>query len=134
VNRFYRSGLPPTLLLLLSCIPVLCQEKPQNPSFLAMSDVSAVKVTISDPAQSIQSAISGTTENPSTIVLSGVASTARIADPNERVVFNGRVMRMEDFVAAVSSSSAVAQHPRSPEKRNHEKAQPVRQSQPSDLK
>jgi hypothetical protein len=40
-------------------------------------------------------------KNTDTIVLSGVATTARIADPNEPVVFNGYVMRMSDFVAAV---------------------------------
>jgi len=131
VNRFYRSGLLPVLLLSSAC--ALCQQAVQAAGFLAMSDVSTVKVTIPDPAQNTQQTNSGTAGITSTIVLSGVASTARIADPNERVVFNGRVMRMEDFVAAVSSSSAVVQHPRNPEKHNHEKAQPVRQSQPSDL-
>lgn len=60
-----------------------------------------------------------------TVVLSGVVTTARIADPNERVVFNGHVMRMADFVAAVSSSNEAAQRLRTPEKRNREKDQPT---------
>ena len=63
-----------------------------------------------------------------TIVVSGISTTARIADPNEKVVFNGRVMRMADFVAAVSSSSASVQRLHSPEKHSHEKVQPVQQS------
>jgi hypothetical protein len=66
-----------------------------------------------------------------TIVLSGVAITARIADPNEPVVFNGYVMRMSDFVAAVSSNSEAVQHLRNPETRSREKDQPVPPSKPS---
>ena len=66
-----------------------------------------------------------------TIVLSGVATTARIADPNEPVVFSGYVMRMSDFVAAVSSNSEAVQHLRTPETRSREKDQPVPPSKPS---
>src|SRR5438309_1616170 len=47
--------------------------------------------------------------NEQTIVLSGTATTARIADPAEQVVVNGQVMKMSDFVAAVSSSTAAVQ-------------------------
>jgi len=65
-----------------------------------------------------------------TVVMSGVATTARIADPNEQVVFNGRVMRMADFVAAVSSSTEAVPRPHNPEKRNREKDQPIPQSKP----
>ena len=52
------------------------------------------------------------------VVLSGIATTARIADPNERVVFNGQVMRMADFVAEVSSNNEAAQRLRNLEKQN----------------
>lgn len=65
------------------------------------------------------------------VVFSGVATTARIADPNERVVFSGRVMRMADFVAAVSASSEAVQHLCTLEKQNREKAQPVPPLKPS---
>jgi hypothetical protein len=63
-------------------------------------------------------------------VYTGVASSARIADPNEPVVFSGRVMKMADFVAAVSSSSEAIQHLRSQEKRSRETAPPTPPSQP----
>lgn len=67
-----------------------------------------------------------------TITLSGIATTARIADPNERVLFSGHVMRMEDFVAAVSSSSAEVPRPRIPVTHNRETDQPIPQSLPKD--
>lgn len=69
-------------------------------------------------------------KNNDVVVLTGVATTARIADPNEPVVFNGRVMRMADFVAAVSSSNGAVQRLHNPEKQNHEKDQPVPPSKP----
>jgi hypothetical protein len=70
-------------------------------------------------------------KNADVVVFSGVATTARVADPNERVVFNGRVMRMADFVAAVSSSSGAVQHLRTPEKHNRETERPTPPSKPS---
>ena len=73
---------------------------------------------------------SETAEQPGIVVLSGVATSAHIADPNERVVFSGRVMRMADFVAAVSSSTEAVPHPRNPEKRNREKDPPTPPSKP----
>ena len=69
-------------------------------------------------------------EPQKTVILSGVATTARIADPNEPVVFNGHVMRMSDFVAAVSSSTEAVQRLRTPEKHSHEIEQPVPPSKP----
>lgn len=66
------------------------------------------------------------------VVLTGTASTAHIADPNERVVFNGRVMRMADFVAAVSSSNEAIQRLRTQEMRSREKDLPTPPSPPSD--
>jgi hypothetical protein len=65
------------------------------------------------------------------VVLSGVAKTAKIADPNDRVVFNGFVMRVADFVAAVSSSSEALQRLRTPETHNHESHQPTPPLKPS---
>lgn len=64
------------------------------------------------------------------VVLSGTASAARIADPNERVVFSGYVMRLADFVEAVSSNTAEIQRLRNQEMHNHEKAQPVPPAKP----
>ena len=72
-----------------------------------------------------------TPKSEDVVVLSGVATTARIADPNERVVFNGHVMRMADFVAAVSSSSGAVQRLHTPEKRNRETDQPTPPLKPS---
>jgi hypothetical protein len=69
--------------------------------------------------------------NEERVVLSGIATTAHIADPNERVVFNGRVMKMADYVAAVSSSSEAVQRLRNLEKQNREKDQPTPPSKPS---
>jgi|SRR5580704_3334977 hypothetical protein len=65
-----------------------------------------------------------------TVVFSGVSTKAHIADPNERVAFNGQVMRMADFVAAVSSGNEAVQRLRNPEKHNREKDQPTQPSQP----
>jgi hypothetical protein len=72
-----------------------------------------------------------TQKNGDVVVLSGVAKTARVADPNDRVVFNGFVMRMADFVAAVSSNSEALQHLRTPETHNHETNQPTVPLKPS---
>jgi hypothetical protein len=66
-----------------------------------------------------------TVKGTDTIILSGTAKTARIADPNERVVFSGRVMRMADFVAAVSSSTEGVQRLRNQEMHNRETGQPA---------
>ncbi len=96
--------------------PAAAQQHPAQ----KQTDKTTDKTEVSDNANSSD-----------TIVLSGVATTARIADPNEPVVFNGLVMRMADFVAVVSASSEAAQHPRTPEKRNREKDQPTPPSPPS---
>ncbi len=69
------------------------------------------------------------TSATSTVVLSGVATTARIADPNERVVFSGFVMRMADFVAVTSLSNAAEQHLRNQEMHNRETTPPTAPSQ-----
>ncbi|MGA2987033.1 MAG: hypothetical protein ABSG32_24810 [Terriglobia bacterium] len=74
-----------------------------------------------EPTQSDPENYQHTQNNEDVVVLAGVATTARIADPNERVVFNGHVMRMADFVAAVSSGNEVVRHLHIQEKRNHEK-------------
>ena len=74
--------------------------------------------------------VARTGQSVDTVVFSGVATKAHIADPNERVVFNGQVMRMADFVAAVSSGNEAVQRLRNPEKQNREKDQPTPPSQP----
>ena len=76
------------------------------------------------------SEVSPPTQPKDTIVFSGVATTAHVADPNEQVVFSGRVMRMADFVAAVSSNSGAVQRLHTPEKRNRETDQPTQPPQP----
>lgn len=120
----------PVLIVLLS-LAALCQQAPSaDQKYIAMTDASAGQVTIMQ-SQPTQTAVTEA-QTADHIVLSGVASTARIADPNERVVFNGRVMRMQDFVAAASASSVTEPRLHSPEKHNREKAQPVPQSPPSD--
>ena len=89
--------------------------------FSAYSHAQSPQSTTADPPQA----------QKNEVVLSGVATTARIADPNERVVFSGHVMRMADFVAAVSSSNEAAQHPHNLEMRNHEKEPPTPPLKPS---
>ena len=105
------------LLVLLVATPVAAQEPQTTPT--PQSNPSP------HPTQK------GEDKNKDVVVFSGVATTARIADPNERVVFNGHVMRMADFVAAVSSSSGAIQNLRIPEKHNRETVQPTPPSKPS---
>lgn len=108
---------PPALIIavLLTTLPALGQQREQ-------SKEPVTKASSVPP--------SDTASKPDTVVMSGVATSARIADPNERVVFSGRVMRMADFVAAVSSSTVEVPRPHSPEKQNREKVPPVPPSQP----
>lgn len=104
------------------------------PAFASMLIVSPAlgqqQQTKEPPSKSSSLMPSETAEQPGIVVLSGVATSAHIADPNERVVFNGRVMRMADFVAAVSSSTEAVPRPRNPEKRNREKDPPTPPSKP----
>jgi hypothetical protein len=109
-----RPAMRMLLLALLSvAIPARAQQSSPPPSPSAAPDTQAAQ------------------KNDEVIVLSGVATTAHIADPNERIVFSGRVMRVADFVAAVSASSEAVQHLRTQEKQNREKAQPVPPLKPS---
>src|ERR1039457_4281266 len=54
--------------------------------------------------------------SPNTVAVSEKSTTVRIADPNELVNVNGRVMRVADYVAVLSSSTLWGQHLRIPEK------------------
>jgi hypothetical protein len=109
---------PILISLALFSIPLFAQQQP----------------SANESAKSTQhvATFNNTAALPNAVVLSGIATTARVADPNELVVFSGRVMRMADFVAAVSSSNEAVQHLRTPEKRNHEKDQQVPPSKPLD--
>lgn len=62
---------------------------------------------------------------PAVVVLEGTATTARILDPDSKIVFSGYVMRVADFAAMVSANNEAVQHLRSLEKHNHEIAPPV---------
>jgi len=101
----------PILISFLFSVPLFSQQQP--PASDTAKNTHRGVVSFNRP------------EVPDAVVLSGIATTARIADPNELVVFSGRVMRMADFVAAVSSSSEAVQHPHIPEKRSREKDQQV---------
>jgi hypothetical protein len=109
---------------------------------LGISTASAQEIQLGNPApdKSRDQATQAVPENPpqpqkeDIVVHSGIATTARIADPNERVVFSGHVMRMADFVAAVSSSSEAVQRLHNQEKRNREKDPLTRPPQPSHSK
>jgi hypothetical protein len=70
-------------------------------------------------------------DHPTSVVVSGVATTAHIAGPSEPVVVNGVVMKMADFAAVVSSNIEAVQRLRSQETRSHEPDQPAPQSHPS---
>jgi hypothetical protein len=65
------------------------------------------------------------------VVMSGPATTAKIADPDTPIVFNGYVMRVADFAAMVSANSEAVQRLRNQETHNRETAQPTPLSKPS---
>jgi hypothetical protein len=129
MNIFYRSGL--FILGIVLSTSAFGQQQPPPNSYIVVSGNSSVKVTIAQLPDS-QPVPTNTRPAPDTVVLSGTATTARIADPNEPILFSGRVMRMADFVAAFSSNNAAAQHPRTPEMHNREIVQPVPPSPQSD--
>jgi hypothetical protein len=91
----------------------------------------AVAMPACGAQQSTPDSQSATSNSPDTqkkqevVVVSGVATRAHIADPNEPVVFSGRVMRMADFVAAVSSSTEAVRHLRNQEKHSRETTPPA---------
>lgn len=80
-----------------------------------------------------QVALSDKVSISDTVVLSGTSTTGRIADPNEKVVFSGYVMRVADFVEAVSSNTEEIQRLHTPEMHNHETGQPTEQPKGSGL-
>jgi hypothetical protein len=70
------------------------------------------------------------------VVTSATASTIRIADMNETVVVNGRLVRVADLLAALASlDSAEGRRLRNQEKQNHEtpapNVPPPKKSQPA---
>src|ERR1700730_9703545 len=68
--------------------------------------------------------------NANVVISSGVATTGRVADPNERIVLNGYVVRMADFVAQVSSNTEAVQRLHTPETHSHEQVEPIPPSHP----
>ena len=66
------------------------------------------------------------------VVLSGTATTAKILDPNSKIVLSGYVMRVADFGALVSANSEAVQHLRTLERHSHDKDRPTPQSAPKD--
>lgn len=88
----------------------------------------------------ILSAQNAQTETNQSAITSCVVSTSittsptniRIADPNEPVVVNGRVMKVSEYLAVLSSlDNLEAQRLRSPETSNHEKVKPTAPPQPT---
>src|ERR1700678_3143163 len=68
-----------------------------------------------------------------TVSLSGTTSNVHIAKPTDTIVINGRVMRIDELVALLSSpDSAEALRLRSRETHNHEISLQVGQPQTSD--
>ena|SRR6266852_3264941 len=64
--------------------------------------------------------------NANPVVLSGTTSRVHVASPDETIVVNGRLMKVSEFVAVLSSlDSLEGQRLRSPETRNHESAPPI---------
>ena len=118
MNALYRSGL---LLLLLGLVPVsvVCQQTTPTKNYTVLG-ASTVTVAVPAPSQAATVPPQRLRRSHRYRCAFWTATTARIADPNEPVVFSGRVMRMADFVAAVSSSNAVVQRLHTPEMRNHE--------------
>jgi len=107
MTTLYRAGL--CVLLLLAPVIALCQQPTDGVRYSIAPGSGIVTFVLPIPA-----------EKQPGITMSGRATSARIADPNERVVFSGQVMRMADFVAAVSSSTAAAQRPHTQEMHSRE--------------
>jgi len=119
MKTFFKLG----LALLIAFVPFVSVNAQQPDQSTTAPSGTSVKVTVPADANS-----PATPAN--TIVLSGTASTARIADPNEPVVFTGRVMRMADYVAAMSASTAAEQHLHIQEMHNRETNPPTQPSPP----
>lgn len=125
VTRFLLSTLGSVLIAISACGVCMAQQS-DKPTTITLSGVTSTTV-VSGAVITLPNNPLEAQKNDDVIVLSGVATTARIADPEERVVFNGRVMRMADYVAAVSSSTEAVQHLHTQEMRNREKDQPTPQ-------
>lgn len=67
-------------------------------------------------AQSSQSAPANPPQNKNVVVVSDESSTVRIANPNELIGVNGRVMRVSEFIALLSADTSLVQRLRSLEK------------------
>jgi hypothetical protein len=59
------------------------------------------------------------------VVLSSESSTVRVADLNETMAINGRLMRVGDLMAVLSSDSLLAPRPRTPENQTPAASQPT---------
>jgi hypothetical protein len=57
-------------------------------------------------------------DNKAVVFMSDETSTVRIANPNELIGINGRVVRVDEFMAFLSANIALVQHPHIPEKQN----------------
>lgn len=94
-----------------------------------------VLVCVFVPMSNAQNAPNDTTHFVATsCVVSTSTTTApsniRVADPNEPVVVNGRVMKVSEYLAVLSSlDNLEAQRLHNPETSNHEKVKPTVQPQ-----
>jgi hypothetical protein len=59
------------------------------------------------------------------VVLSSESTTVRIASLNETVAMEGRVMRVSDLMAVLSSDNLLAPHPRTQESQTPAESRPV---------
>lgn len=126
MRTLYCLGLP---LLLLQFATVEAPAQQSVPSS-SITTPSANFVTLPGPIVVVT--VSLPAPSQPTITLSGTATNAKTADPNERVLFSGRVMRMSEFVAAVSSSNAGTLRPHTPETHSRETDPLAPQSPPKD--
>lgn len=111
-----------TILILIAALATAISARAQQTSQQSESK-SELRATTTIDAQNQK-------EAQHVVVLSGVAVTAKIANPDDKIVFNGQVMRMADFVAAVSSNTEAVQRLRNQEKHSRETAPPTPQSKP----
>ncbi len=63
--------------------------------------------------QSAQPSSQADVKNNDVVSISDESSTVRVADPNELIGINGRVMRVSEFMAFLSANTSLAQHLRS---------------------
>jgi hypothetical protein len=89
-----------------------------NVSFRIGLSLVAILASLSAFAQQPVHQQNSSQPSPSVVSVSAKTTTARVAAPDELVNVNGKVMRVAEVVAILSSSTLSEPHPRNLEKQN----------------